>query len=269
MQNEIDLLHFISLAGSRVRQNVVGLIVLLALSIAAGWAAFFLFPKQYETQLVGSSKYLKPETLEVAVRSLNRLLEEGNYEAVGNYLSLEPSHLTHVKSFSLYDIRPATFTPSAGREKQDEYERMYFFGLSMVSWQPVAHEPIQQGLLSFLENNEFVRARTEAYDETGRAQLDKINQEVERLNTLREKLYSGNENRSITVMDPSALNKTIVEIADQARTLELELKLNRPIQIIQGFIPYGSANFPRKRHAALGIALLWIVTSAIYLIYKK
>jgi hypothetical protein len=92
---------------------------------------------------------------------------------------------------------------------------------------------------------------------------------VERLNALREKLYSGSENRSITVMDPSALNKTIVEIADQARTLELELKLSRPIQVIQGFIPYGSPSFPRKRHAALGIALLWIVTSAIYLIYKK
>jgi hypothetical protein len=107
------------------------------------------------------------------------------------------------------------------------------------------------------------------YEETGRAQLEKINHELEKLNELRQQIYSGTQSKNYTIMDPSALNQTIVDISEVARVLEVELSLNRPVQIIQGFIRYDKPYFPKKKHVAMGALALWVLLSGLYLLFKK
>ncbi len=267
MQNEIDLLKYFSQAGALIRNNFAALILLLVLSGAAAAGLYFAIPRKYETQLVATSKYLKPEALEVAMNALNRASEEGNYQLVADYLKMDVGQVGGLESISLRDVRPAAFTP--GREEKNEYEKIYYFEIRLTTRSPENYDKFQQGILAYLEGNDFVQARRQVYEETGKAQLEKINKEVERLNELREQIFTGSQSRNYTIMDPSALNQTIVDISKEARELEVELKLNRPIQVIQGFIRYDKPAFPLKKHAAMGAALLWIIFSGLYLIVKK
>jgi hypothetical protein len=237
------------------------------ISGAAAAGLFTLIPPKYETQLVASSKYLKPEALEVAIGAINRAAEDDNYQSVADNLKMEVGQTRTLESISLRDIRPAAFTP--GREEKIEYEKVYYFEIRMVTTSTENYDKFQQAILAYLEGSEFVKARKQVYEQTGRVQLEKVNQEIEKLNELRQQIVTGSPSRNYAVMDPSALNQTIAGLSKMSRELEIELSLNLPVQVIQGFIKYDKPLFPRKRHAVIGALLMWIVFSGLYLLIKK
>lgn len=265
MQNEIDLLQNFARLFGLLRKHVVAVVVLLVIAGGVSVVLYSWLPKKYESQLVASSKFIRPEALVVAFSALNRAMEDRNFSLVAQYLGLEQTDVFSLETISLQDIRPMTFT--TGRDKEKEYERIAYFEIRITTALPVDYVKIQKGVLTFLESNEFVQARVRVYEETGKAQLEKLNLEVERLNELRQELFKGS--KAYTLLDPSALNQTIVDISREARELEIELRLNSPVQVIQGFIAYDRPVFPRRKHAVIGTALLWVLFTGVFLITRK
>lgn len=266
MQNEIDLLKYFSLVGTLIKNNFKALIVLLILSGIVATGLYWWVPRKFETQMVASSKYLKPEVLEVAMAALNRATEEDNYTLIADYLKLDIKQASNLISISLHDVRPTMFTP--GREDKSEYEKVYYFEIKLQTRTPENYDAIQQAIMTYLEGNQFVQTRKQIYEQISRTQLEKLNRDIDNLRELRRQEFTSSKSGDL-IMVPPELNETLIEMSKEARELEIELNLFHPVQIIQGFIRYDKPVFPKKLHAAIGVFLLWVIFSGLYLSIKK
>ena len=271
MQDEIDLLKYLGLLRDKVRNNIVALLVIVMLSVGCAVIFFYTYPPRYEAKMIGSSKFLKPEVLIEVIGNLNDQFERQNIDVLSDYLKLDKGVVGSIVSISLQDLRPAVFTPPSATDLEGirEYDRIHYFEIVVQTGGYSNYPEIQQSLITYLGSNEFVQKRIQAIEEQNKVKLAKTREEIEKLNQLREQIYSSGSSKNYTIMDPSSLNDLMVELAGKASTIEYDLKVGNPIQVIQGFIPSSRPYFPRKKHLVLIAIGLAAVASLLFLVIKR
>ena len=271
MQDEIDLLNYFGLLRDKVRNNIWALLAIAALSVISAGVWYYKYPPRYEAKMIGSSKFLKPEVLTEVVGNLNNQFERQNIDVLSDLLKLDKGVVGSIVSVTLQDLRPAVFSQPGAIDPEGirEYDRIHYFEIIVQAGGYSNYSEIQQSLIHYLGSNEFVQQRIQAIEEQNKVKLTKTREELEKLNQLREQIYSGGSAKNYTIMDPSALNDLIVELTGKASAIEYDLKVGNPIQVIQGFIPGSQPYFPRKKHMAMVALGLTVVASLLFLVIKK
>lgn len=261
MENEIDLIDmYNSIAGKAVKKRR-HLIILFLLSMGVTLFVFMLAPRFYVTNMLCSSKYLKAEVLHQLAKNLNTAIRQETVATISAMLHEEESVVSGLYSVKVNEVKSEAYLPN--QENRDN-----IFEVVIITRSTENYDKIQKAIINYFQENEFVDKRTRVNEETMRRQLQKIKREMEELDKIRKEFYTASSKNAM-ILDPSALNETMVGLGLKETQLEIELRLISPFQIIQNFVVFDKPFFPRPWHALVFAVGLWLVIGAFVVFIKK
>jgi hypothetical protein len=107
---------------------------------------------------------------------------------------------------------------------------------------------LQQGLIYYLSNNEFVKVRVEQNKAYLRQMLAKIDDEIKDMESFKERILNGDFFQRVqgnVMFDPTTVNSKILDLTKERINLQNNLELANSVQLIEGFTRYERPVRPR------------------------
>lgn len=248
--NEVDVLVLIKDLIAKLKKHKKKIYFTFCLPVFVSFAFYFLWPKQYELVLVGSSKYIRPEALTEIGRALDIAAKDRNGNLLGSILKIEPNLAKRISKIKVNSIRPDVLVQSTTPQKET------YFQLIITVSSIKEKDLLQKAFMSYLEDNPYVVERKKLNQQMDRKMIEKILTEIANLEEFRKQLMGGKySDAKFIMMDPSKINQTMVDLNYQVSQLQINLELKSEFSVIQGFISPEKPSFPR-----FGISLLVGVT---------
>jgi hypothetical protein len=244
--NEIDVVNLLKDLIQKIKVNRKRTFLIFSLPILASLAFYFLWPKQYELILVGSSKYIRSEALTEIGGALNIAAREKNANLLASTLKIETSLAKNIIKIKLNSIRPDILAQSTAPQKES------YFQLVITVSSSNQKDLLQAAFMNYLENNPNVVERKRLSQQMDKKMIEKISFEITNLEEFRKQLLAGKySDPKFIMMDPSKINQTIVDLNYQVAQLESNIESKTEFSLIQGFITPEKPSFPQ-----LGITIL-------------
>lgn len=244
--NEIDVVILIQQSIQKIKANQKKVFLVFSLPVLVSLLFYFLWPKQYELVLVGSSKYVRSEALTEIGRALNVAAKDKNADLLAVTLKIEPVLARNILKIKLNSIRPDILAQSSAPQKET------YFQLVITVSSSEQKDVLQGAFIDYFENNPNVVERKRLSQQMDKKMISKISSEIANLEEFRKELLSGKySDPKFIMMDPSKINQTIVDLNYQVAQLELNLETKNEFSVIQGFVTPEKPTFPR-----LGITIL-------------
>lgn len=256
-------------------------LILACMLIGAGigYLGYLSFEPYFASELTLSSRYYSSEMLKSAVEELNQLAGEGNQRILARKLNITPEQAATIRTF---EVKPVTTTKEIIEVEnllqqitantqltEDQLEEIRkrllanfnSFKLIATFYNVSVLDPLEEGIVSYLEDNDYIRRRVAVEQENLLVLRNKILREqerLERLKTLQTEVYgklaeTGQAGSNTVILNASEKNNDprIVFQEDLLFSKELQrtnekLELNRGLEIVSGFTPYGA-------HASLSL----------------
>lgn len=222
----------------------ISLAVLIGSTI--GLVGFILTPHKFESQMILQSDILTESYSDRLTENLDRLIREGNDSILSTRLGLT---IVEAKGIKTIEIESVKKVPNTTKDESST------FIVTAVVDQKSLLPKLQDGIISYLRNNEFVKTRVRQREERFRLLIDKLEEEIQSLDSLKDRLFQGKpvytKSSEMMLVDPTNIYSKIIELTDQQIHHKNSLELFNSIQLIEGFTPYEKPASPR-----LSIALL-------------
>ena len=254
---EIDLKEHLVRISRTIVNNSKSLILAFIIGTLMGLAYNQLAPPKYESKIIISSDMLTYSYAKGLIDDLNKLLEEHNYKLLTEKLGIP---MDDVNLISHLETRPTIEKSDAILEK-DKTVFSIIVNVRDVSILP----KLQNGLTSYIENNEFVSRRVAQRKVYHIKMIAKTAEEIKELEKLREGILEGKSFSKGTMMfDPTTVNSKILELTKEKITLEHALELVNSIHIIEGFTQFNKPVSPKlsislTAGASLGLLFIMLV----------
>ncbi len=240
-RDDIDLQELAVRIIRYFRRHLVFIVISIAVGIGLGVFAFRSLPDVYESQMIVLSDLLTKTYGDRIDRTLNGLIQEGNVSELTTRLGLtqeKASALRSIKVESQLDVK----TPQ--REKVDKDET-YFIITAHLTDRSILPE-LQEGLLSYMRNNDFVKVRARQREAMEKATIDKIDRELRSIDSLKRLLFQKNTVRSENVQfDPAALFTVAVDLTKMRWERQQELEMANSIHLVEGFTAFQKPKDPK------------------------
>ncbi len=237
-----------------------------------GYFYYNAFEPYYSSQLVLNSRYYSAEMMENAIEELNQLAEEGNSTILARKLGLSPAQAEKIRSFSTSAVTTTEdlievegmlqqlveseqLTAAEILELRERLTKTFYnFEVLVTVYDIDVLDALEQGLSQYLYDNDYVKRRVAVEHENLMLMRDKLRRDQEQLNqlkTLQAEAYkriaetgqTGSNN--VIFGTPETANAPLnvyVQDLDFSRELletNRRLELNRALEIVSGFTPYG------------------------------
>ncbi len=243
--NEIDLQLLVSSAKRKFKKFQKWFYISWLSCIFLAITFFFLYPKQYELTLLGSTKVLKPEALSEVANSLNVAAKDRNYQMLASTLKISENAASVIKKIKLIPVRPDVLAAESVNKEG-------YFQLILTVTAISKLDSLQLSFFRFFESNPSVEERKKLSRSLNERLIVKISKEIENLEKLRDDLLLGkNKDPKFIMMSPAEINETIIELSYRLRELDYDIAMKNEFIVIQGFLPPSKPSFPR-----LGLTLL-------------
>ncbi|MBW3544518.1 MAG: hypothetical protein KY428_02770 [Bacteroidetes bacterium] len=244
----------------------------LLIGAGMGYLSFNAFKPYYSSQMVVSSRYYSAEMMENAIQELNQLAGEGNDAILARKLGLSPEQAAQIRSFEtapitttedmvtieniLQQVKDSKELDPAMQEALRERltNTFYNFEVVVTVYDITILDTLEKGLNQYLYDNDYVKRRVSVENENLRLLRDKLRQDQKQLNqlkTLQAEAYkriaetgqTGSNN--VIFGTPETVNAPLnVYLQDLDFSRELletnkKLELNRALEVVSGFTPYG------------------------------
>ncbi len=267
---EIDLLYFFNPAIRAVKTYFKklqkGIFVFLAIflvCIAIGYSLRFIFPKYFKTNAIFVS-YLPADFASSMINNLQNLVEdEKNVSVLAEQLQISPAVASTINGVSTQVIDTLSYmnikdtTASA-------------FRIYLTVSDPNSIPIFQQGLKSFLENNEYSLKRKEAKRKTLEALRNDFMEKIKGLDSLKNILNTTIVPRSNgqgvvfgEPISPIDAYEMMQKFYNDQKEIEEQLALLQNIEVLQPFLKINASNYPDYNKLffysiliGLGLALL-------------
>lgn len=260
-QEEFDLFAIFLKLVNIVRANFWLIVIFFLLGTGIGLASYYSATKIYESKMVVSSTILTKSYSNDLIRRLNRHKREMNDSAIMNLLRV--SEKTS-KSLVYLGIESVT-------EVEEQKDAEKFIITVEVTDQQILPQ-LQQGLLFYLENNEFAKVRVEQSKAFFKQMIAKIEAEVADMEDLKRKIASGEffqkTNGDIS-FDPTAVNSKIIELTKEKINFENSLKLANSVQLIEGFSIFQRPVQPKLAVSLASGSLLGLFFVGLMIFFKS
>lgn len=252
--DEIDLsLVALNLINIIKRYRVL-LIMIVSLGCLIGVFQYYKSAPYYETSLIATSRVLTFNQVANLIKVLDKLAAEGNHSLLAKKMNVSISVAENISQ-----LKAVVVEEEVTRVTDDDDETLAFkrnlalannvSEIVLTTTDNKQLDSIQTGLLFYLETNPFVEKRKSIQKRNLERMQTRLLEEVKKLDSLRlsvNKLISqSSANTSTTiVMDPSSINRSILELYKREQNLQTELALIDDVQIIQGFTPFEQPSGP-------------------------
>jgi hypothetical protein len=224
-----------------LRNHFVFIVVACATGIGLGIAAYKALPNHYESQMVVLSDLLTKTYGDRMDESLNKLISEGNTSELSKRLNLSPEKVGFIQSVAI-DCQLDVKTPQREKVEKDET----YFTITVDLADPSVLPEIQDAMLYYLRNNEWVKTRAAQRARQSTAIIQRIDREIQTVDSLKRVLFQKGPLRMESIQfDPTLLYTGTIELTRLKWKEQQELELSGSIHLIEGFTVFQKPKDPK------------------------
>jgi hypothetical protein len=214
-----------------VRKNILSFILYGIIAAAVATGLYFLKPRVYEAEMTVAYVHYEKKIYADMLRKLDMLVKSGDYATLGNLLGLPEPSARQIRSVAGYNIRNEDLTKDLSTEKIPFYIRVGVRDLDVL-------EPLQAGLVSYLNNTPFIQDRLEYMLDKSRNDLAFMERRLAVVDSLSSLLIIRkegiNDEKAITRME---LLQEALTLHDRIQQVKGSMKFNLNIEVLDRFIP--------------------------------
>jgi hypothetical protein len=237
--DELDLLDLLIKGINIFKKNFWTIVISFILGLGLGLLYYTMSPKIYENKLIISSSILTESYGKKLIETTRNFIRERNYKALAGQLSITEEEARKIFVVRIENLSDVQIDPT---KENDRY-----LITVRVSDQAVLPK-LEQGIISYFENNDFVKVRVNQNKTYYKQVITKLEQEIKDLEELKSRIYNGEFFANVkgnVSFDPTTVNSKILELTKEKITLENELELANSVQVIEGFTTFERPVAPR------------------------
>ena len=269
---EIDLLYFFNpvIKGgkrylNKLRRGFFLFVAIFLVSIAIGYSLRFFFPKYFRTNAIFVS-YLPADFSSSMINNLQNLIDNSkNISVLAEQLKISPEYASTIKSLSTEAMDSLSYMNITDTTASA-------FKVYLTVSDPNSIPIFQQGLKSFLENNEYSLKRKEAKRQRLEALKKDFIEKIRGLDSLKNILNTTIVPRSNgqgvilgEPISPIDAYEMMQKFYNDQKEIEEQLTLLQNIEILQPFLKITASNYPDYNKIffysiIIGLAIALILT---------
>jgi hypothetical protein len=223
------------------RNHFTFIVVFCLVGAGLGVAAYKALPNSYESKMVVLSDLLTKTYGDRIDESLNSLISEGNISELSSRLAITPEKAAVMQSVSI-ECQLDVKTPQ--REKVEKDETYFIITVDLTDRSALPQ--IQEGMLNYLRNNEWVKLRARQRAQLSTAVIQRIDREIESLDSIKRTLFQKGQLRMEHIQfDPSDLYTETAELTRMRWLEQQDLELANSIHLIEGFTVFEKPKDPK------------------------
>lgn len=260
-QDEIDLMNLLLKGINIIRANFWLIISFFLLGTVLGVAYYSTATKVFESKIVLSSDILIKSFTEKLFDNTKLHLRERNKKIIAAQFNISEKTAGDIALIKIESVGEST--------DPKEQER---FIITAEVYNPEILPDLQQGLIYFLENNEFVKIRVEQKKHYLQQTISKIEQEIKDLEDFKIKIYKGDFFQNLDgnlMFDPTTVNSKILELTKEKLTLQNDLEIVNSVQVIEGFNKFERPTKPKLSLSVASGALIGLLFVGFIIGFKS
>jgi hypothetical protein len=269
---------------------IASMIIICGLTIMYG---VFLKKKFYESTMILSSNYLNKRIVDNTIEKLNLLAEEENASGLAKVLSIPDTLADNIARFEakpfvaetdlieLEVLKEQLKSAQEGNKNSKvidqviqriEIENRHAFEITVRTFNPSVIPNLQEALVKFFRDNDYIRKRIEINKQALMAKKEKLSQESKKLDSLKLVIYAnyksmaeqgrqGSNNvilsdRSVT--NPIEVYSRDLDLYNELQWVERQLYVQPDFEVVDGFTEFSepaSASLPKMLAQAILVAI--------------
>jgi len=258
--DEIDVTDLFIKIINVFKANFWAIVLFIAIGIALGTTYYFATRKIYQSQMIISSNILTEPFCMALFNNASRYIDEGNAKMLATQFHISEEVAQQIVSLEVQTVTKGTSTDPKGSER--------FLITAEVLDLKILPE-LQQGIIAYLESNDFVKTRVEQNKNFFKQMLARVEKEIADMEEFKIRIFKGDffQNAKGNVMfDPTIVNSKILELTDKKITYQNSLEIANSVQLIDGFTRFEKQIRPKLSLsltsgflAGLGMALAFML----------
>jgi hypothetical protein len=232
---EIDLVVLIAKGFAFLSDNLKLIAATFVLSVGTGCIFYFISPKTYESSMIIQSDILTESYAEQIANNLHKLIKERNDSTIAAKFGVTLTEASQLKKIEF----ESAFQNTGIIQEKDKIIFLVTIQLSNYS----SLSKFQDGILKYLENNEYVKLRVSLKKEEFIHLIEKIDKEIKGLDSmktqigLRLKPSSNRTESPLFFLNGGDFYRQSIELYREKFKTETELGKVKSIQLIEPFSP--------------------------------
>ena len=260
-RNEVDLMEVFLKLIINVKQNFWLIVSFFVLGSVIGFVYYASAQKVYKSTLVISSDILTNSYSETLIENINRHRRDQNYDAIMKALHVSENVARNTRWLEVEKVEAVT----------DLKESEKFVVTAEVLDVAVLSE-LQQGLVYYLANNDYVKIRVEQRKKFHDEMIARVDQEIKDMEAFKQRIMNGSFFETVkgdVMFDPTSVNSKIVELTKEKLTLENNRALVNSVQVIEGFSQFGVPSSPKLAVALASGSTIGLIFVGLLLAIKS
>jgi phosphotransferase system IIB component len=229
--DEIDLLELLAKLTLTIKRNFLSLVIAFVVGTGLGLAYYQFTPKVYEGKMILMSAILTESYSERITESLGILINEQNMEAIATRLSISVEEASSVSKVEIENLKKS--------KVDDKSSENSIFIVTVRTTDNMLLPKLQEGIMNYLQNNEFVKIRVNHRKTYLQTMIVKVGEEINSLDSLKRKLFLGqpiySKSSEMMLIDPTNIYTMIIDLNKEQINLKNSLELVNSIQLVEGF----------------------------------
>ncbi len=239
--DEIDLQQLVINVFRFFKRYLTFIVSCVAAGVVLGAMGYVTLPPKFESQMIVMSDILTESYSDRLTEGLDRLIGEKNDSILAIRLGLNIEEAQQVSTIDIESIKKETGPGS-------EFEPSTFV-VTVVTGEKALFPRLEEGIVNYLRNNEYVKTRVSQRERTYTLMIEKLDQEIQSLDSLKTRLFQGKpvytKSSEMMLVDPTNIYSKIIELNKQRIDYKNSLELYNSIQLIEGFTPFNKPASPK------------------------
>jgi hypothetical protein len=191
--------------------------------------------------------------------SMDLLIREQNFEILGSRMGISLKKAASINKIKIESVKQK-------QTNTTEKENNTFF-ITVRTTDNTLLPDLQNGLINYLRNNEFVKVRVRQRQDYYKAMIEKVGQEISSLDSLKKRLFTGkpiySNSAEMMLVDPTNIYSKIIELNKEQINYKNGLELVNSIQLVEGFTIYKKPVSPKlsiSLTAGASIGVFFVLT---------
>ncbi len=257
--DEIDLIELLAKVTLGIKNNFRSLVLAFVIGSLLGLAFYQFVPKVYESNMIIQSDILTESYGERIAESMDLLIREQNFEILGSRMGINLEKAASIKKIKIESVKQKQTNTT---EKENNT-----FIITVRTTDNTLLPDLQNGLINYLRNNEFVKVRVRQRQDYYKAMIEKVGQEISSLDSLKKRLFTGkpiySNSAEMMLVDPTNIYSKIIELNKEQINYKNGLELVNSIQLVEGFTIYKKPVSPKlsiSLTAGASIGVFFVLT---------
>lgn len=237
--DEIDLKDLLKKIINILSRGTKTIILSVLLGAILGLSYFFNSSITYKSSMVLSSEVLVLANVKALLGPVELLIMEGNISVLAARLGVDKETAAKIKSIAVKSIF---------EKESDNKEPVNYFEVTATVTDNDILPQLQEGIVNFLQNNEFVQKRVTLKEEGLKTLIARINKEIAQIDSVKQKIGQSvplsATSSNVVLMEPSNLYEQALKMVEKQQEYTAKLALIDSFQVVQGFTPYAKPSSP-------------------------